>query len=84
MILQVPDITLVGKGYTGFGESINENFVKMLENFANSSFPKKKKKNLLDKFGGIQVYPRLKVYTGTNWTTGGGFTRRHTACNGCW
>ena len=26
------DITLIGKNYTGFGESINENFVKMLEN----------------------------------------------------
>ena len=25
------DITLIGKNYTGFGESINENFVKMLE-----------------------------------------------------
>ena len=33
------DITLIGKNYSGFGESINENFVKILENFANSSAP---------------------------------------------
>ena len=25
------DITLIGKNYSGFGESINENFVKVLE-----------------------------------------------------
>ena len=28
------DITLIGKNYSGFGEAINENFVKILENFA--------------------------------------------------
>ena len=33
------DITLIGKNYTGFGEAINENFVSMLENFANTSAP---------------------------------------------
>ena len=35
------DITLVGKNYTGYGEAFNENFVKLLENFANSTQPKK-------------------------------------------
>lgn len=33
------DITLVGKNYTGYGEVINENLVKILENFASSSKP---------------------------------------------
>ena len=33
------DITLIGRNYSGFGESINENFVKMLENFANTAAP---------------------------------------------
>ena len=28
------DLTLIGKGYAGFGERLNENFVKLLENFA--------------------------------------------------
>jgi hypothetical protein len=33
------DIALVGRNFTGYGEFINENFVKMLENFANSTVP---------------------------------------------
>lgn len=33
------DITLIGKNYSGFGEALNENFVKMLENFANNARP---------------------------------------------
>lgn len=33
------DIALVGRNYTGFGEFINENFIKMLENFANPNEP---------------------------------------------
>lgn len=63
------DITLIGKNYTGFGESINENFVKMLENFANSSAPTNP---LAGQIWWDTSASRLKVYTGTNWTTGGG------------
>jgi len=33
------DLALFGKGYAGFGERLNENFVKLLENFANNSAP---------------------------------------------
>lgn len=33
------DLTLIGKNYSGFGESLNENFVKLLENFASTSRP---------------------------------------------
>jgi len=33
------DITLIGKNYSGFGEALNENFVKLLENFAGTSTP---------------------------------------------
>lgn len=33
------NITLIGKNYSGFGESLNENFIKLLENFANTSRP---------------------------------------------
>jgi hypothetical protein len=36
---QSTDITLIGKNYSGFGESINENFIKILENFADSAQP---------------------------------------------
>ena len=30
------------RGYAGFGESLNENFVKLLENFNNTSAPANK------------------------------------------
>lgn len=33
------DLTLIGKNYSGFGESLNENFIKLLENFSNNSQP---------------------------------------------
>ena len=33
------DITLIGRNYSGFGEILNENFVKILENFASSATP---------------------------------------------
>jgi hypothetical protein len=33
------DLTLIGKNYSGFGEAFNENLVKLLENFANTTSP---------------------------------------------
>ena len=33
------DLALVGRNYTGFGEFLNENFIKLLENFANPNEP---------------------------------------------
>ncbi len=33
------DLTLIGKNYSGFGESINENFIKLLENFSSTAQP---------------------------------------------
>jgi hypothetical protein len=36
------DLALFGRGYAGFGERLNENFVKILENFANSTAPARK------------------------------------------
>ena len=35
------DISFVGKGYDGYGEVINENFLALLENFSNTSAPTK-------------------------------------------
>lgn len=33
------DLTLIGKNYSGFGETLNENFIKLLENFSSVSAP---------------------------------------------
>lgn len=33
------DITLIGRNYSGFGEALNENFVKLLENFSSTQAP---------------------------------------------
>ena len=32
-------LTLVGKNYSGFGEVLNENYIKLLESFANTAAP---------------------------------------------
>jgi hypothetical protein len=60
--ISTADISLVGKNYQGFGESINENFIKMLENFSNSTAPVKPLRGQLwyDTATG-----RLKIYDGT-------------------
>ena len=56
------DLTLIGKGYAGFGESLNENLVKLLENFNNTSAPANKIQGQLwyDKTNN-----QLNVYTGS-------------------
>ena len=33
------DLTLVGKNYAGYGETIATNFIKLLENFSNTTQP---------------------------------------------
>jgi hypothetical protein len=33
------NLSFVGRNYSGYGESVNENFVKLLENFSNTSQP---------------------------------------------
>lgn len=35
------DLSLVGRNYSGYGSPVNENFVKLLENFANTTAPTK-------------------------------------------
>jgi hypothetical protein len=35
------DLTFVGKNYAGYGQTVNENFLQLLENFAGSKLPSK-------------------------------------------
>ena len=56
------DITLIGKNYSGFGESLNENFIKLLENFASTSRPENPIRGQIW-FDSSEA--KLKVYTGT-------------------
>ena len=63
------DLALFGKGYAGFGEKLNENFVKLLENFNNTSAPSNKVQGQL---WYDQTNNQMNVYTGTKWKTVGG------------
>jgi len=56
------DITLIGKNSTGYGVFLNDNFINLLENFANSSQPNKPLTGQLWYDTGEN---RLKVYNGT-------------------
>ena len=59
---QSTDITLIGKNYSGFGESLNENFVKILENFASTSEPERP---ITGQIWFDATESKLKVYNGT-------------------
>ena len=63
------DLSFIGKGYAGYGESIAENFLHLLENFSNTTQPTKPIEGQLwwDSTNG-----KLKVYNGTAFQTAGG------------
>jgi hypothetical protein len=62
---------LLGKNYTGYGEVQNENFVFLLENFANASPPARPVKGQTWFNSTTNV---LNTYTGTVWTPVGSAT----------
>ncbi len=70
------DLTLIGKNYSGYGEIQNENFVKLLENFAHSSAPSTP---LSGQLWWDTTNTALKVYTGTAWVESGGVTSASSA-----
>jgi hypothetical protein len=56
------DLTLIGKNYSGFGEALNENFIKLLENFSDVSEPPNPIRGQIW-FDVSEL--KLKVYNGT-------------------
>jgi hypothetical protein len=57
-------LTLVGKNYAGYGLFLNENYIKLLENFSNSTAPSAP---LVGQLWWDSTNAQLKVYTGTQW-----------------
>jgi hypothetical protein len=70
------DLALFGKGYAGFGEKLNENLVKLLENFNNTSAPANKVQGQVwyDKTNN-----QINVYTGSKWKPIGSTSNSATA-----
>jgi hypothetical protein len=60
------DLVLVGKNYAGYGEFLNENTVKLLENFANTSAPSSP---LAGQLWWDTTNSLLKVYNGSAFKT---------------
>jgi hypothetical protein len=63
------DIKLIGKNFAGYGEVQNENFVALLENFANSSPPAKP---IAGQVWFDTSNKKLKFYDGNKFRTTGG------------
>ena len=67
-----------GRGTTAYGQSVNENFLHLLENFANTNAPERPVEGQLwyDSTEGVD---QLKVYDGTNWVASGGLKKASAA-----
>jgi len=70
------DLSLFGKGYAGFGEKLNENNIKLLENFNNTSAPANK---ITGQLWYDQTNKQINVYTGAKWKPAGGPTSSTTS-----
>ena len=63
------DLSLIGKGYAGYGETIAENFLHLLENFSNTTAPTKP---IQGQLWWDSTNSKLQVYNGTAFQTAGG------------
>lgn len=63
-----------GRNTTGYGQIVGENFLHLLENFANSTAPVNPVKGQLwyDSSAGVN---QLKIYDGTTWSSAGGLKK---------
>jgi microcystin-dependent protein len=70
----VTDLNFPGRNTTGYGQAIGENFLHLLENFANTSEPTKPIKGQLwyDTNANIK---QLKIWDGTQWVAAGGLKK---------
>lgn len=66
---QTTDLSLVGRNFTGFGEAVNENFIKLLENFANTNQPITP---LIGQLWYDKSENKLKVFDGENFQSAAG------------
>jgi len=78
-INQTTEVKFVGKNFAGYGESQNENFLFLLENFANSVAPTKPISGML---WYDSATSKIKVYDGSKWKTTGGSEVSSTAPTG--
>jgi hypothetical protein len=65
------DLTLIGKNYAGYGQAQNDNFVWLLENFANTTQPPHPMAGQIW-FDSTPGATKLKFFDGVNWRTTGG------------
>lgn len=73
------DIRFVGKNYSGYGEVQNENFLHMLENFANTTAPPKA---VTGQIWYDSANKKLKFYDGSKFKIGNGAEVSATAPSG--
>jgi hypothetical protein len=75
----ITDLRFVGKNYAGYGEVQNENFLHLLENFANTTQPPK---SVLGQIWYDSANKRLKFYNGSQFKVAGGAEVSVTAPSG--
>jgi hypothetical protein len=75
------DLRLVGKNYAGYGELQNENFLHLLESFANTTPPPK---SIIGQiwYDTTSTVKKLKYYDGTQWKVAGSAEVSPTEPNG--
>jgi hypothetical protein len=71
-----PTLTLIGKNYAGYGQFLDDNFIRMLENSANATAPPAP---LTGQLWWDSTNTLLKVYSGVGWTVVGGSTASSSA-----
>lgn len=70
-------LSLPGRSNTGYGQAVAENFLHLLENFANTTPPARPVEGQLwyDNTDGVD---QLKIYDGTTWSAAGGLKKSQT------